>query len=319
MRSYAILGTGAVGGYYGACLQRAGLDVHFLLRSDFAHVRDHGIRVDSPKGDFSLPRVKAYARPGDMPRCDVAAVAWKTTENRFLAEALPQAVKPGGTVLVLQNGLDPERDAAPHVHGLGAEVLSGLCFLSSRKLGPGHVLHQDYGSITLAAYREAAEAGGGRQGAGVTAGMRAAADDFGKAGVEIRLHENWRAARWRKLVWNVPFNGLCSLHGLDTRALLARPHLKDLARGLMEEVLAGAALEGCALPEGFADRMMEDTEAMVPYEPSMKLDRDAGRPMELDAIYARPLAAIRKAGGAAPLMESLLADLARLESVQAEG
>jgi 2-dehydropantoate 2-reductase len=149
--------------------------------------------------------------------------------------------------------------------------------------------------------------------------MREVADDFGKAGVEIRLHENWRAARWRKLVWNVPFNGLCSLHGLDTRSLLARPDLRALARGLMEEVLAGAALEGCSLPDGFADRMMKDTEAMVPYEPSMKLDRDAGRPMELDAIYARPLAAIRKAGGAAPLMESLLADLSRLGSLQAEG
>lgn len=313
MRSYAILGTGAVGGYNGACLQRAGLDVHFLLRSDFAHVRDHGIKVDSPKGNFSLPEVKAYARAEDMPRCDVAAVAWKSTENRFLADVLPKVVKPGGVVLVLQNGLDPERDAAPLVRDLGAKVLSGLCFLSSRKLGPGHVLHQDFGAITLAAYGDPA-AGEAGNGMGVTGEMREVAADFGEAGVEIRLHESWRAARWRKLVWNAPFNGLCALHGLDTRELLARPDLKAQARGLMEEVLAGAALEGCAMPEGFADRMMKDTDAMVPYEPSMKLDRDAGRPMELDAIYARTLAAIRTAGGGAPLLQDLLYRLRALEA-----
>jgi 2-dehydropantoate 2-reductase len=289
------------------------LDVHFLLRSDFEHVRDHGLRVESPKGDFSLPKVKAYARPEDMPRCDVAAVAWKTTENRYLAEVLPKVVKPGGVVLVLQNGLDPERDAAPHVRDLDAKVLSGLCFLSSRKLGPGHVLHQDFGAITLAAYGEQA-AGEAGKGLGVTGEMREVAADFGEAGVEIRLHESWRAARWRKLVWNVPFNGLCALHGLDTRKLLARPDLKALARRLMEEVLAGAALEGCALPDGFADRMMKDTEAMVPYEPSMKLDLDSGRPMELDAIYARTVAAIRKAGGEAPLVEELLERLRALEA-----
>src|SRR5690242_14506971 len=109
MSSYAILGTGAVGGYYGGLLQKVGLDVHFLLRSDFAYVRDHGLRVDSSHGDFHLAKVQAYASAESMPRCDVAVVAWKTTENANLAATLSKVVKPGGVVLVLQNGLDPER------------------------------------------------------------------------------------------------------------------------------------------------------------------------------------------------------------------
>jgi 2-dehydropantoate 2-reductase len=245
-----------------------------------------------------------------MPRCDVVVIAWKTTQNRALAETLPHLVKPGGFVLVLQNGLDPERDAAPHAGG--AHVLGGLCFLSSRKVGPGHVLHQDYGTITLAAYPGGTGDPGGAAAAiseEVTAGLRGIAEDLGRGGVETRILAEWRAARWRKLVWNVPFNGLCALHGLDTRALLERPRLKAEARDLMEEVLAGAAREGHVLPLNFADRMLADTGKMVPYEPSMKLDRDAGRPMELEAIYERTLEAIRKAGGTAPHMGALLRDL----------
>lgn len=310
MRIYAIVGTGAVGGYYGACLQRGGLDVHFLLRSDYEEVKVRGIRVDSPKGDFHLSRVKAYARAADMPRCDVVVIAWKTTQNRSLAECLPLLVKPGGFVLVLQNGLDPEREAAPHAGE--AHVLGGLCFLSSRKAGPGHVLHQDYGTITLAAYPGGSGGIGGAAAASsavVAEGLRAIAEDLGRGGVETRIADGWRAARWRKLVWNVPFNGLCALHGLDTRGLLDRPELRARARALMEEVLSGAAREGHVLPLDFADRMLADTEKMVPYEPSMKLDRDAGRPMELEAIYERPIEAIRNAGGKAPYMEALLREL----------
>lgn len=304
-RSWAILGTGAVGGYYGALLQTAGLPVHFLLHSEYDHVSRHGLRVDSPRGNIVLPKVHAYARPADMPPCDVVAIAWKTTANAHLAEALPPVVKPGGVVLVLQNGLDPEREAAPHVDG--ASLLSGLCFLSSRRAGPGHILHQDYGSITLADF------GDGTGPRGVTGAMREVAEDLGTAGVETRLMDNWRAARWRKLMWNVPFNGLCALTGLDTRALLAVPGHRARLEGLMAEVMAGAALEGCALPADFVARMLKDTEAMVPYAPSMRLDREAGRPMELDAIYRRPIAAIRKGGGRAPLMEGLLLELESLQ------
>jgi 2-dehydropantoate 2-reductase len=299
---YAILGTGAVGGYYGALLQKAGREVHFLLRSDFETVRREGLRVDSPRGDFRLPKVNAYARAADMPACDVAVVAWKTTENRHLREALPGLVKPGGAVLVLQNGLDPEREAAAAAPS--AEVISGLCFLCSRKDGPGWIRHQDYGAVTFAAFGE---------NGGVTPRVREVGEDFRAAGVETRLIENWRAARWRKLVWNAPFNGLCALHGVDTRALLADPELRALARSIMFEVTAGAAAAGCPLPEDFPDRMIKDTEAMIAYEPSMKLDRDAGRPMELEAIYGRTLEAIRLAGGKAERIGELFAALESIE------
>src|SRR5690606_17505087 len=300
-RSYAILGTGAVGGYYGGLLRKAGADVRFLLRSDFAHVQAHGLKIDSPGGGFSLPRVSAFSRPIDMPPSDVAIVAWKTTQNGFLASTLPLVLKPGGIVLVLQNGLDPERESAEAMPG--AYVLGGLCFLCSRNAGPGWIQHQDYGAVTLAAYSP------GPDPQGETPEMRAVAADLRAAGVEVGMQEDWRMARWRKLAWNIPFNGLCALLGADTAQLLGQEAMRRQVEAIIDEVAAGAGACGTALPPALRDRMMRDTDAMAPYEPSMKLDRDAGRPMELDAIYGRPLQAMASAGFRAPLIEALHAQL----------
>ncbi len=77
-RSYTVLGTGALGGFYGACLQQAGLDVHFLLHRDYEHVRQNGLIIESIDGDFRLPVVKAYASVERIPACDVVLLALKT-------------------------------------------------------------------------------------------------------------------------------------------------------------------------------------------------------------------------------------------------
>ncbi len=300
MRSYAVVGTGAVGGLYGALLQRSGRPVHFLTRSDCDHVREHGLRVDSPLGDFQLKKVHAYARPEDMPRCDVVIIAWKTTSNQYLGGVLPKIVKPGGIVLVLQNGLDPEREVVAYAPA--SQILGGMCYVAARKQGPGQICHIAYGAITLAAYAPAHPLG-------VTPEMQEVARDFREAGVEIILEDDWRTTRWKKLVWNVPFNGLCAVLGADTQMLMRVPGIRTLLKQMMGEVVAGAQACGCQLPGDIIERMMALTDAMPPYEPSMKVDRDAGRRMELDAIYGRTLDAIHGAGGHAPCIETVLAQL----------
>jgi 2-dehydropantoate 2-reductase len=303
MPSYAILGTGAVGGYYGALLQKAGRPVQFLVHTDFTYVRAHGLRVDSPRGDFTLPVVSAVSRAQDLEPADVAVVAWKATANGLLPDVLKHALKPGGVALVLQNGLDPERQAAAAAPW--AKVMSGLCFLCSQKAGPGWIRHLDYGAVSLAAYGEGPQ--------GVTPEMRVVAEDLQAAGVDVRLLEDWRTARWRKLVWNIPFNGMCALTGMDTAGLLGNPETRARIATLMDETIAGAEACGCAMPVGFRDRMLADTDKMRPYKPSMQLDREAGRSMELDAIYARPLRAIAEAGGKAPAISDLYGRLQALE------
>jgi len=305
-RRYAIIGTGAVGGFYGAKLARAGLEVHFLLRSDYEHVRACGLRVDSPDGDFVLPEVRAYRRAEDLPPADVVVVALKTTHNHLLGELLPPALAPEGVVLVLQNGLGAEEQVADVV---GPErVMGGLCFLCSNKVGPGHIRHLDYGFVTLGEF----SADGKPR--GLTQRMEAVAADFRAAGIEVNLAEDLLLARWRKLVWNVPFNGLSVTLDARIDEIMACRHSRALAEALMGEVAAGAAAVGRKIGPEFIAHMLELTEKMKPYRTSMKIDFDRGRAMEVEAIFGQPLRVARRGGVDCPRIEALYRQLKFLDA-----
>lgn len=111
-RRYAIVGTGAVGGYYGACLQRGGAEVQFLLHSDYDHVAQHGLVVESVAGDFTLPQVQAHRSTATMPPIDVIVIALKTTQNLRLPELLTPILGPKTAILTLQNGFGIEDELA---------------------------------------------------------------------------------------------------------------------------------------------------------------------------------------------------------------
>src|ERR687885_272578 len=304
-RIYAILGTGALGGYYGACLQRAGLDVHFLLHSDYEHVYQYGLVIESANGDFTLPQVNAYGDVSKMPPCDVVVVAFKTTQNYLLPEMLPTVVKDDGVVLVLQNGLGIEEEVAQIVGS--QRVMGGLCFLCSNKVGPGHIRHLDYGQITRGEYAPEYQAGG------ITKRMRQIADDFGRAGIPIQLDEDLLLARWKKLVWNIPYNGLSVVLNATTDELMADKHTRSLVEQLMREVVAGAATTGRIICDRFIQTMLDYTEKMTPYRTSMKLDYDEGRPLEVETMFGNPLRAATAKGANLPLISMLYRQLKFLE------
>jgi 2-dehydropantoate 2-reductase len=303
MRTYTVVGAGAIGGYYGARLHQSGLTVRFLARSDAEHMREHGLRVDSPEGDAVID-ADVYDDPASVPASDVVLVAVKTTGSDAIASILDPLVAPGGSVVVMQNGLGVEAPfaaAAPD-----ATILGAMCFMCCNKVGPGHVRHLDEGQITAGAYRP-----DGRP-AGVTLEVEALLADMNAAGVSATPVTDLQAGRWQKLVWNIPFNGLSVVLDARTNELMADPLARARAETLMREVVAGAAACGHGFDDGVVPRMLATTERMVPYKPSMKLDHEAGRPLELDAIYTRPLAAARAAGAVMPEAEALLAELQQL-------
>ncbi len=307
-RSYAIFGTGAVGGYYGACLQRAGLDVHFLLRSDYEHVSKHGLIVESTDGDFTLPQVHAYGDVSEMPRCDVVAVTLKTTQNHLLPQLLPAVVKDDGVVLVLQNGLGIEEEVARIV---GSErVIGGLCFLCSNKVGAGHIHHLDYKEIKLGEYAPDYRPGG------ITERMQQIADDFERAGIPIQVAEDLLLARWQKLVWNIPYNGLSVVLDATTDELMAGVHARSLVEQLMREVVAGAAKCDRNIPDSFIEQMLDHTVKMKPYRTSMKIDYDERRPLEVEAIFGNPLRAAQTAGADLPQITMLYQQLKFLDATR---
>lgn len=288
-RSFAILGTGALGGFYGGLLARAGFDVHFLLRSDLLHVREHGLRVDSKLGDFHLPHVQAYGSVEEMPECDVTILALKTTQNHLLGELLPPVTGQNGIVLVLQNGLCPEADSAAIV-GLD-RVLGGVCFLCSNKVGPGHIRHLDYGRIVLGEHRPADEPP-----VGITPRVAQLVEDLRAAGIDAHGSEDQWRARWKKLMWNIPFNGLSVVLSASTDTLIQVEASAALAESLSEEVRNAAGACGRAIEPEAVQEILEHTRDMVPYDSSMRLDYLARRPMEVEAIFGEPVRAAERAG-----------------------
>jgi 2-dehydropantoate 2-reductase len=305
-RTYAIIGTGAVGALYGAWLAREGYNVHFLARSDHEHIRRHGLVIDSIQGNFILPHVNVYSDASAMPKCDVAAITLKTTANAVLPHVLPHVVKNDGIVLVMQNGLGFEERVAA-MWGQNT-VLGVLCFVCSNKAGPGHIRHLDFGHITIGQYTES-----GKPASGITAAMKNIADDFTKAGVAVTLAPDLAVARWKKLVWNVPYNGLSVVLDAMTDSLMKNLHSRDLVRRLMQEVCTGAAACGHPIEETFIEEMLSYTDSMTPYKTSMKIDYDLRRPMEIDSIFGAPLAAAKKAGADMPLLSELYDELKYLE------
>ena len=293
---YAIIGTGAIGGFYGARLDKAGFEVHFLLHTDYQYVVDHGLTIDSCDGNFTLPSPKVYDSTSEMPQCDVVIVALKTTQNHLLPSLLPPLLKPDTIILLIQNGIGVEADVQQLFPS--QPIAAGMAFICSAKTGPGHINHQFYGNINIGNY----SCHNPQRYNQMLADFRAAG--IGAADVE------YLEARWKKAVWNMPFNGMTVALNTTTNRLLSCESTHRLIYDQMLEVIGAAQALGVKnLDTRFADKMIANTIKMPPYSPSMKLDFDFHRPMEINYLYTRPIAEARAAGFAMPKLEMLEAEL----------
>ncbi len=306
-RRYAVIGTGAIGGLYGARLAASGQAVTFLGRSDVEVLRREGLHVHSVDGDITLDDVAVETDPARVGPVDVVLVAIKATGNAALATLLPPLVQPGTVVVLAQNGFGVEAAIAEMVPE--ATVLGALCFVCATRTAPGHIDHIDYGGVTLAEHTDDGHP------AGVTTAVRTVAADFEHAGIEVSTSRDLLAARWRKLVWNMPFNGLSVVLDAGTDELVGDPALCRACRALMDEIVAVATAHGHGVGDGFAERMIENTRTMKPYATSMKLDFAAGRPLELAGMYDAPLAMAAELGVSTPGLSLLAAQLHHLDAV----
>jgi 2-dehydropantoate 2-reductase len=290
----AIVGAGALGLYYGALLQRGGQDVHFLLRRDFEAVSVSGLKVFSINGDFELPVVQSYRSPQEIGPVDLVLVGLKTFANGRYAELIAPLLGAGTQILTLQNGLGNEETLAG-LFGAG-RIIGGVAFLCSNRGEPGEVHHLGAGRIILG---EFSLCDPGR--------VEELAAIFVQAGVDCRTTDDLRHARWEKLIWNIPFNGLCALLLQTVDRLLAVPATRALVRELMLEVIRAANAQGLSrvIPEGYAESMLEFTDNMGVYKPSMQIDREEGRQLEIAAIFRAPLEFAAAQGGEMPRVEML--------------
>jgi 2-dehydropantoate 2-reductase len=296
----AILGSGAIGGYYGGRLVQAGEEVHFLYRSELEVVRRQGLRIRSVDGNWQGP-VEAYGDAGEMPPCDVAILGFKTAQIGLLPDLLPKVLAPDGVAVCLMNGLGNE-EACAAVVGEN-RVLAGAAFICAERGAPGEVLHFAAGGLAFAPYFES-----GRDRLAVVA------DDLGSrfrsAGVPVRKARDGRKVKWGKLVWNVPFSGLSiALGGVTTDAIVTNSVHRARAVALMREVLLAARADGVELEERLPEDNLAQTDSMGAYRPSILVDFLAGRPTEHEAIVGEPVRRAEAAGIHVPAMRELYEEI----------
>ena len=300
---YGVIGTGAIGGYYGAKLAQTGKEVHFLFHRDYDYVKEHGLQVDSCDGSFHLEDVNAYQSTQEMPKCDVILVGLKSVNNHLLPELLPPLLKEDTLVVLIQNGIGIEEDVQKMFPGV--QLAAGLAYICSAKTEPGKVNHQCYGYINIGNYSCKQQEK-----------IDEVVEDFRKAGVDANEVE-YLEARWKKAVWNMPFNGMTVALNTQTDILLQNPSTLQLIKDQMMEVVEAAQACGVKkIDETFAEKMIYNTVHMTPYSPSMKLDFEFKRQMETYYLYTRPIEEAKKAGYQMRKLEMLEQELRFLEETR---
>jgi 2-dehydropantoate 2-reductase len=290
----AIVGSGAIGGYYGARLAQHGHAVHFLLRSDFQTVTRQGWTIRSVSGDFHLPpdRFHAHTDPKQFPPIDLVVLTLKSTSADRYESLITPLLGRDTAILTLQNGLGNEEVLA---NQFGSNrIIGGLAWVCSTRTAPGVIDHTFGGRIQISDYV-----------GGATDRARAVADLFNHSNVEADVLSDVRTGKWRKLGWNVAFSGLGSLLDLPTDRILSTDAGVQFVSALVREIIAIAAAQDIPIPDAFADEIVPFTRKMGAYRTSMQIDRRMGRPMELEAIFAAPLRYARQFDVRCPRLSTL--------------
>lgn len=297
-----LFGTGAVGSLYAGKLAQGGAAVSVVSRSDYNVVKNSGIKIKSLYGDFYFnPEMvlSSGAEYNDNP--DFIIVATKVLPDIDVCSMIRKAVKPETSIVLLQNGIDIEKGIAAEFPG--NEIISALAFVCVSRTEYGFVDHQDYGRIIFGTYPS-----------GVSEKVKILEKLFRSSGLPVEITEDVIAARWKKLLWNAPFNPLSVIcDGANTQELMGHPEIRNLSVEIMKEILLIASADGHPLHESLINKNIEDTEKMTPYKTSMLLDYENKRPMEVEAILGNTLAIACKYSISTPYMKTLYALLSLID------
>lgn len=303
----AVIGAGAVGCYYGARLAEAGHEVHFVMRRDLDAVRANGLTIHSKDGDLHLPTPSVHASPDTVGPVDWVLCALKATAIEDAQALIAPLIGPRTQILLLMNGLGLEERVGAW---FGRERLfGGLAFTCINRAEPGVVHHIDYGAVTIGHLEDDPPA------------LDEAIALWDGARVEILRAPSLRLARWRKLLWNVPFNGLAvTAGGVTTDRIMGDPALRAAAEAVMREVVAAGNADLAAHDEASrldpvadVEAMLQATEAMAEYRPSTMIDFVEGRALEVDAIFGAPLRRAQELATETPNLALLAALMAALD------
>ncbi|MFN2290565.1 MAG: ketopantoate reductase family protein [Anaerolineae bacterium] len=270
----AILGAGGIGAYYGGLLARAGQDVTLIARgAHLASLQQTGLRVESVHGDFAIQSIEASDDPAEVGIVDLVLVTVKSYDLEQAAEAARPLLGPTTVVLPLLNGLDAADRLACR---LGSQhVLAGLTHISSSIAEPGLIRQvSPLRRITL-----------GEQDGTISHRAERVRDVLAGSGIEAILTPDIDAALWDKFLFIASISGICCLARQPIGPVMNTPETRGLYLEALYEIEALARARQVGLASDVVERTLQLTEGFdAQTRPSMLVDLQAGRRLELEAM-----------------------------------
>ena len=269
----AFIGIGGLGGYFGGRLAKAGNDVVFIARgATLEALRQNGLRVESPLGDFALPKVQATGDPASVGRVDVVFVTTKAWQVSEAAQQIRSMVGPETVVVPFQNGVEAY-DQLTAI--LGPEhVLGGMCHVIAMVIAPGVIRHGGLTAlITIGEWNNAQ-----------TPRLERLVECLRAAGLETRVPENIQVALWEKFEFIASFGGVGAVTRAPAGVMRSVPGTRLLLERAMREIVGLARAGGVPVPDESVANTMKFIDSLPPDgTASMQRDLIAGRPSELEA------------------------------------
>lgn len=291
----AVVGAGGVGGYFGGRLAQGGIDTTFIARgATLEALRTRGLRVESIKGDFALPRVNATddaASAGPVDAVLLTVKAWQIPEA---AASIKSMLNAQTAVIPLENGMEGPSQVATV---LGREhALGGLCGIVSFVVAPGHIRH--IGADPFVMFGELDNRRSAR--------VERLREAFERAGVRAEVPQDIHRSMWSKFLFIAPMSGVGAVTRVPIGAWRSMPETRELVTRALREVLSVAAARGIALDDDAVQRTLERYDGLPP-ESTSSLQRDVmeGKPSELDAQLGAVVRMGREAGVVTPVCEML--------------
>ena len=295
----AVIGTGGVGGYFGAKLAHAGHDVAFVARgAHLAAMRANGLRVESAGGDIALPDVVATDDPSSLAPVDVVMFCVKLWDVEQAAAQIAPLLARGGVVIPFQNGIDSP-DILTRVLG-EAHVLGGVAYIAAAIRAPGVIAHTgSMARLRVGAFDDR-----------LTGRAQAFVQACTAAGVDAELAADIRRAIWEKFVFLTALSGVTALSRQPVGGVRGDPDLRAAFAAAMKETVALARARDVALADDFLPKQMRALDGLpAEMHSSMQNDLLAGRRLEAPWLCGRVAGLAEKAGIAAPVNATIYAGL----------
>jgi 2-dehydropantoate 2-reductase len=304
---FAIVGSGAVGGYFGAKLARSGQDVTFIARGKHLDaIRSEGLRVHSRKlGDFVV-QAPAHDDPTHVGPVDVVLFTVKAYDNETALKLLPPLVGANTVVLTLQNGVDSTDEVAAAVGE--SHVLGGTTYVATALEEPGLIVQTGvHRSIIFG------EVCGNRS--HVSDRVRAIGNVMEPADIQVTIVADGRVPIWDKFVYLAPFSGFTGAARLPIGGIWSDPHVRDMFYAAAREIAALAGAEGVQISADRFDRLREYMDNLpATTRSSLLIDLEMGKRIEVEALQGAAVRRAAKHGVPVPIISTLYAVLRPYDS-----